>query len=108
MNTPFDITLLARKNVRQLTPYQSARRLGGNGSVWLNANEYPTAPDFTFNEKNLNRYPECQPVNVINRYAAYAGVQPEQVLVSRGADEAIELLIRAFCEPGKDAVLYCC
>ena len=30
MNTPFDITLLARKNVRQLTPYQSARRLGGN------------------------------------------------------------------------------
>ncbi len=107
MNTPFDITLLARKNVRQLTPYQSARRLGGNGSVWLNANEYPTAPDFTFNEKNLNRYPECQPVNVINRYAAYAGVQPEQVLVSRGADEAIELLIRAFCEPGKDAVLYC-
>lgn len=48
---PFDITLLAVKNVRQLTPYQSARRLGGNGSVWLNANEYPTAPDFTFNEK---------------------------------------------------------
>jgi histidinol-phosphate aminotransferase len=34
-------------------------------------------------------------------------VKPEQVLVSRGADEGIELLIRAFCEPGKDAVLYC-
>lgn len=51
MKTEFDITTLARKNVRELTPYQSARRLGGNGSVWLNANEYPIAPDFTFNEK---------------------------------------------------------
>ena len=34
------ITDLARENVRNLTPYQSARRLGGNGDVWLNANEY--------------------------------------------------------------------
>lgn len=40
-------------------------------------------------------------------YARYAEVKPEQVLVSRGADEGIELLIRAFCEPGEDAVLYC-
>lgn len=107
MKNQFDITTLARKNVRELIPYQSARRLGGNGSVWLNANEYPIAPEFTFEGTNLNRYPECQPVNVINRYASYAGVKPEQVLVSRGADEAIELLIRAFCEPNQDAVLYC-
>lgn len=107
MNNQFDITLLARKNVRELTPYQSARRLGGNGTVWLNANEYPIAPEFSFDAKNLNRYPECQPVDVITRYATYAGVKPEHVLVSRGADEAIELLIRAFCEPSKDAVIYC-
>ncbi len=40
MNT-VTITDLARENVRNLTPYQSARRLGGNGDVWLNANEYP-------------------------------------------------------------------
>uniref|UniRef100_UPI003158557B aminotransferase class I/II-fold pyridoxal phosphate-dependent enzyme n=1 Tax=Klebsiella pneumoniae TaxID=573 RepID=UPI003158557B len=44
---------------------------------------------------------------VIESYARYAEVKPEQVLVSRGADEGIELLIRAFCEPGEDAVLYC-
>ena len=44
---------------------------------------------------------------MIENYAQYAGVKPEQVLVSRGADEGIELLIRAFCEPGKDAVMYC-
>ncbi|WP_192456771.1 histidinol-phosphate transaminase [Musicola keenii] len=98
---------LARENVRRLTPYQSARRLGGNGDVWLNANEFPQAPEYSLTLHTLNRYPECQPTQVIARYAAYAGVAPEQVLVSRGADEGIELLIRAFCEPGKDAILFC-
>ncbi|ANR76791.1 histidinol-phosphate transaminase [Kosakonia sacchari] len=98
---------LARKNVRELTPYQSARRLGGKGDVWLNANEFPTAVPFELTQQTLNRYPECQPKAVIESYAQYAGVKPEQVLVSRGADEGIELLIRAFCEPGKDAVLFC-
>ncbi len=98
---------LARANVRALTPYQSARRLGGNGDVWLNANEFPLPVPFELSQQTLNRYPECQPKLVISRYAAYAGVQPEQVLVSRGADEGIELLMRAFCEPGKDAILFC-
>ncbi|NDJ57200.1 histidinol-phosphate transaminase [Enterobacteriaceae bacterium 4M9] len=101
------IEALARANVRELTPYLSARRLGGKGDVWLNANEYPTAVEFNLTQQTLNRYPECQPAAVIERYAAYADVKPSQVLVSRGADEGIELLIRAFCEPGQDAVLYC-
>ncbi|WP_272581033.1 histidinol-phosphate transaminase [Providencia sp. PROV266] len=107
MSELFKAASLARSNIKEMTPYMSARRLGGNGDVWLNANEYPTAPDFQFNERNLNRYPECQPANVILNYAAYAGVSPEEVLVCRGADESIELLIRAFCEPGKDAVMFC-
>ncbi|HID4131977.1 histidinol-phosphate transaminase [Pluralibacter gergoviae] len=98
---------LARKNVRDLTPYQSARRLGGKGDVWLNANEFPTPVNFDLRQQTLNRYPECQPKAVIDNYAAYAGLKPEQVLVSRGADEGIELLIRAFCEPGQDAILFC-
>lgn len=92
---------LARENVRNLVPYQSARRLGGNGDVWLNANEFPTAVEFQLTQQTLNRYLECQPKAVIENYAQYAGVKPEQVLVSRGADEGIELVIRAFCEPGK-------
>lgn len=95
------ITDLARENVRNLTPYQSARRLGGNGDVWLNANEYPTAVEFQLTQQTLNRYPECQPKAVIENYAQYAGVKPEQVLVSRGADEGIELLIRAFANQVK-------
>ncbi|MEB7537146.1 histidinol-phosphate transaminase [Pantoea anthophila] len=102
-----DIELLARANVRALTPYMSARRLGGNGDVWLNANEFPLPVPFELSQQTLNRYPECQPKIVIERYAAYAGLTPEQVLVSRGADEAIELIMRAFCEPGQDAILFC-
>ncbi|HDR1828161.1 TPA: histidinol-phosphate transaminase, partial [Pasteurella multocida] len=35
------ISPLSRKNIQTLTPYQSARRLGGKGDIWLNANEYP-------------------------------------------------------------------
>ncbi|WP_350260879.1 histidinol-phosphate transaminase [Pantoea sp. BJ2] len=102
-----NIEELARANVRALTPYQSARRLGGNGDVWLNANEFPLPVPFELSQQTLNRYPECQPKIVIERYAAYAGLTPEQVVVSRGADEGIELLMRAFCEPGKDAILFC-
>ena len=102
-----DINQLVRKNVQKLTPYQSARRIGGQGDVWLNANEYPVAPHFELTEQTLNRYPEPQPEQVIKRYAQYAGVQCEQLIVSRGADEAIELLMRAFCEPEQDSILYC-
>ncbi|ABR74007.1 histidinol-phosphate transaminase [Actinobacillus succinogenes] len=100
------ISQLSRKNVQALTPYQSARRLGGNGDVWLNANEYPTSPRFDLTSHQFNRYPEAQPATVIEGYAAYAGVQPEQVITTRGGDESIELIIRAFCE-ADDSVLYC-
>ncbi|XBS68516.1 histidinol-phosphate transaminase [Acerihabitans sp. KWT182] len=101
------ISNLARANVLALEPYQSARRLGGCGDVWLNANEYPLPPALKPRDGNLNRYPSCQPEGVIQGYAAYAGVNKEQVLACRGADEGIELLIRAFCEPGRDAILFC-
>lgn len=101
------IAQLARKTVRELTPYQSARRLGGSGDIWLNANESPFANEYNINCNRLNRYSECQPVDLIQAYADYAGVQKEQVMTSRGADEGIELLIRTFCEPNQDSILYC-
>lgn len=100
------ISQLSRKNIQALTPYQSARRLGGSGDVWLNANEYAVSPNFDLTDHTFNRYPEPQPQAVIEGYARYAGVAPENVLVSRGGDESIELLIRAFCEPS-DQILYC-
>ncbi|UEA16835.1 histidinol-phosphate transaminase [Pasteurella canis] len=100
------IASLSRKNIQALTPYQSARRLGGKGDIWLNANEYPTSPNFDLTHRTFNRYPEPQPQSVIEGYTNYAGVKPENVLVSRGGDESIELIIRAFCE-AQDSVLYC-
>ncbi|AAK03283.1 histidinol-phosphate transaminase [Pasteurella multocida] len=100
------ISSLSRKNIQALTPYQSARRLGGKGDIWLNANEYPTSPDFNLTHRTFNRYPEPQPQAVIEGYANYVGVTPENVLVSRGGDESIELIIRAFCE-AEDSILYC-
>ena len=96
---------LARKSVQDLTPYQSARRIGGTGDVWLNANEAPDSGHYSLDCSRLNRYPEFQPEAVINGYAHYAGVKPGQVITTRGADEAIELLIRTFCEPGVDSIL---
>ena len=101
------IDQLARKTVRELTPYQSARRLGGSGDIWLNANESPFANEYNIKCDRLNRYSTCQPAELIEAYADYAAVRPEQVLTSRGADEGIELLIRAFCEPNQDSILYC-
>lgn len=107
MSKLMNINQMIRKNIQVLTPYQSARRIGGKGDVWLNANEYPVAPCFELKQQTLNRYPEPQPEQVITRYAKYAGVKPEQLIVSRGADEAIELLMRAFCEPNEDSIIYC-
>lgn len=95
------------ENVRTLSPYESARRLYSGGQFWLNANESPFSNAYQINSDKLNRYPECQPESLLSAYAAYSQVNPEQVLVSRGADEGIELLIRAFCEPGKDNIVIC-
>ncbi|GAB6262095.1 histidinol-phosphate transaminase [Photobacterium sp. R1] len=99
--------LLARKTVRDLTPYQSARRLGGSGDIWLNANESPFVNEYSIQCDRLNRYSTCQPDALIQAYADYAGVDKSQVLTSRGADEGIELLVRTFCEPKQDSILYC-
>ena len=106
------------KHVKDLVPYASARRLfaasAQTGSeddhsvpIWLNANEAPTSTQYELDTSLYNRYPDCQPDAVINAYAQYAGVNKDQVLVSRGADEGIELLIRAFCDPVTDSVLIC-
>ncbi|WP_017445261.1 histidinol-phosphate transaminase [Gayadomonas joobiniege] len=89
---------LTKNNIRDLVPYASARRSMSGGNIWLNANESPFANEYHLDSSVLNRYPDFQPPELIKAYANYAGVQTDQVLASRGADEAIELLIRTFCE----------
>ncbi|MCV2885081.1 histidinol-phosphate transaminase [Aestuariibacter sp. AA17] len=101
------INKLLPDSIRELKPYESARRLLSGGKDWLNANESPYANAYTLDTSTLNRYPECQPEQVIKSYADYAGIQIDNVLATRGADEGIELLIRTFCMPGKDSILIC-
>lgn len=102
---------LTSEHVRSLTPYESARRLfaasQGQQRVWLNANESPEADTYVVDSELLNRYPDCQPETVLNAYAAYAKVTKDQVVITRGADEGIELLIRAFCTPAQDSIVIC-
>jgi len=104
-----NIIKLARINIQKLQPYQSARRIGEGhiGEIWLNANESPMSVFFKLKKKSFNRYPECQPKDLISYYANYSNLSCNQILVTRGADEGIELLIKTFCEPGKDAIIYC-
>ncbi|MGB4860144.1 MAG: histidinol-phosphate transaminase, partial [Dokdonella sp.] len=73
------------------------------GGVLLNANESPWPP-FAADDHDWNRYPDPQPAALVERLAGIYKVSPEQLLVGRGSDEAIDLLVRAFCEPGRDAV----
>lgn len=94
---------LARAEVRALAPYSSARMEASGGAVLLNANE-SAWPPFGGGD-GLNRYPDPQPRALLERLAALYGVDPGQVLVGRGSDEGIDLLVRAFCRAGRDAVL---
>lgn len=105
MNTT-KIHALARDTVKTIQPYASARSSMSGGAIWLNANENALAPEYQLTG-SFNRYPSCQPKAVIDGYAAYAKLQPDQVLVSRGADEAIELLIRSFCQPKQESISLC-
>lgn len=96
----------ARPQVRAMTPYSSARMEAGEAAVMLNANESPWAPPGDAG-RDLNRYPQPQPPALCARLAALYGVDPSRLLVGRGSDEAIDLLVRAFCRPGVDAIAIC-
>jgi histidinol-phosphate aminotransferase len=99
------IQQLARPDIVALKPYEHAS--------WepslerLHANELPWRPADDDSRAGLNRYPEPQPRALVERLAELYAVAPASVLVGRGSDEAIDLLTRAFCRAGRDAVLVC-
>lgn len=102
--TPIEQVLsLVRPDILALTAYSSARKESKGGRVWLDANENPETP--SVHRPLLNRYPEPQPADLVARLAALYGVAPAQVLVTRGSDEGIDLLLRTFCRAGQDAIL---
>ena len=95
---------LARPEIRAMQPYSSARMEASGGQILLNANESAWAP-FGEAGAGCNRYPDPQPAELVQALAALYGVRQDQLLVGRGSDEAIDLLVRAFCRAGKDAIL---
>lgn len=95
----FDVTALVRKNILRMKPYSSARdEFKGEAEVFLDANENPYPSPY-------NRYPDPLQWQIKQKLAAIKGSAPQQIFLGNGSDEPIDLLIRAFCEPGKDAIL---
>ncbi len=94
-----DINKLVRKNIKQLKSYSSARdEFEGHASVFLDANENPYP-------SNYNRYPDPHQKLLKKRISEIKNIKEELIFLGNGSDEAIDLLFRAFCEPGKDEVL---
>lgn len=100
------IEKLARKNIQNLKPYVAASYINSTDTALLNANESAFGEQYELVLQAYNRYPEGQPSELIKRYAQYAGVLAENILVTRGSDEGIELLMKVFCE-SSDKIIYC-
>ncbi len=95
---------LARPEIRTLQPYSSARMEAAGGQIMLNANESAWEPMGDAGA-GCNRYPDPQPDALLQPMASLYGVEREQLFVGRGSDEAIDLLVRAFCRAGQDAII---
>lgn len=95
----FDLNKLVRKNILALKPYSSARdEFKGEAEVYLDANENPYPSGY-------NRYPDPLQWKVKELLSKQKGVKAEQIFLGNGSDEAIDLLIRVFCEPNQDSVM---
>lgn len=96
---------LARPEIVALEPY--AHAAWEPGLTRLHANELPWRSDADDSLAGLNHYPEPQPAALRSRLAALYEVPAESLLLCRGSDEAIDLLVRSFCRAERDAVLAC-
>jgi histidinol-phosphate aminotransferase len=103
MNAVDQVLALVRPDILALAPYSSARKEAKGGRVWLDANENPETP--AAHQPLFNRYPEPQPVDLLAKLGSLYGVPVNQLLVTRGSDEGIDLLLRTFCRAGQDAIL---
>lgn len=95
---------LVRPDLRDFAGYKSARSEALSGDVWLNANESAWANPADGDGRS-RRYPDPQPPALRARLADLYGVAPAALLVGRGSDEAIDLLVRVLCVPGQDAIV---
>jgi histidinol-phosphate aminotransferase len=99
----FSINKLLRPHIANLTPYSSARdEYSGKEGVFLDANENPIGSITT---ANFNRYPDPYQSQLKEKIAVIKNVPESGIFLGNGSDEAIDLLFRAFCNPGKDNII---
>jgi len=96
----FNLDSLVRDNIKKMTAYSSARHeFTGDASIYLDANENSFGsplPD------NFNRYPDPLQMQVKEKLSKIKGVPTQNIFLGNGSDEAIDLLYRIFCSPGRD------
>ncbi len=98
-----NILELLRPHLRNIKPYSSARdEYTGREGVFLDANENPFG---SATSESFNRYPDPHQKILKNRVSEIKGVDVEKVFLGNGSDEPIDLIIRAFCEPGVDNLI---
>lgn len=99
---------LARPEILSLPPVDIAAKADAAfaaDAIKLDANENPFAPLVEGGlAANVNRYPEPQPAALRRAMAALYGVGSENLVVTRGGDDAIDILVRTFCRGEEDAV----
>jgi histidinol-phosphate aminotransferase len=99
----FQVENLLRENIKRLTPYSSARdEFQGEAKVFLDANENSLGSPLTV---WYNRYPDPLQWKLKESLSKIKGVPPQNIFLGNGSDECIDILYRAFCEPGKDNVI---
>ncbi len=99
----FDLTPLLRPHIANLQPYTSARdEYTGKEGIFLDANENPYG---SVTDEDHNRYPDPYQLDLKQEIAKIKEVKSSQIFLGNGSDEAIDLLFRAFCNPGKDNVI---
>ncbi|MFA5243938.1 MAG: histidinol-phosphate transaminase [Pedobacter sp.] len=99
----FNIDSILRNNIKELVPYSSARdEFKGEASVFLDANENSYGSPLNH---SYNRYPDPLQWKVKERLSEIKGVPAQNIFLGNGSDEAIDILFRAFCNPGIDNVI---
>src|SRR5690554_6854062 len=99
----FNIHTLLRPHIANLTPYSSARdEYSGKEGIFLDANENPIG---SITEASYNRYPDPYQTALKEKISEIKNVPASQIFLGNGSDEAIDLLFRAFCNPGRDNII---
>jgi histidinol-phosphate aminotransferase len=95
-----NIKNLVRKNIEDLIPYSSARDEFNKSDnyIYLDANE-------SSYDNGYNRYPNNKHPKLITLISNYKKLNKDELVLCNGTDELIDLVIRVFCEPGKDNII---